>query len=172
MEVIRAILPHFRSNKSGGIINVSSGAGLYALPMISLYCASKFALEGFTESLAFELASQNIFVKSVIPHGGVTSTNFGSRSGADLANQMKTEDSTVMNDYGQFIEKTTQSFMTMVAARSISSDEVAKVILEAALDGSDKLRYLVGNDTRGFLKARYESSTDDEYIAYMRSFFK
>ena len=63
MEVIRAILPHFRANKSGGIINVSSGGGLYALPMISLYCASKFALEGFTESLAFELSSQNIFVK-------------------------------------------------------------------------------------------------------------
>jgi NAD(P)-dependent dehydrogenase (short-subunit alcohol dehydrogenase family) len=56
MDVTRAILPHFRKNKGGLIINVSSGAGIFALPMISLYCASKFALEGFSESLSYELA--------------------------------------------------------------------------------------------------------------------
>ena len=48
MDVTRAILPHFRKNKGGSIINLSSGAGLFTLPMISLYCASKFALEGFS----------------------------------------------------------------------------------------------------------------------------
>ncbi|MER3424038.1 MAG: short-chain dehydrogenase/reductase, partial [Nitrospiraceae bacterium] len=46
MDVTRAILPHFRQHRSGLIINISSGAGVFALPMISLYCASKFALEG------------------------------------------------------------------------------------------------------------------------------
>jgi NAD(P)-dependent dehydrogenase (short-subunit alcohol dehydrogenase family) len=45
MELTRAILPHFRNNKGGSVINVSSGAGLFTLPMISMYCASKFALE-------------------------------------------------------------------------------------------------------------------------------
>jgi NAD(P)-dependent dehydrogenase (short-subunit alcohol dehydrogenase family) len=59
MEVTRALLPHFRRNKSGLIINISSRAGLVGLPMISLYCAAKFALEGFFEALAYELASQN-----------------------------------------------------------------------------------------------------------------
>jgi short-subunit dehydrogenase len=50
--------------------------------MTSMYSASKFALEGFTEALSYELASQNIFVKSIIPHGGVTSTDFLARFGA------------------------------------------------------------------------------------------
>ena len=62
MDVTRAILPHFRKNKGGMIVNVSSGAGIFTLPMISLYCATKYALEGFSESLAYELASQNIGV--------------------------------------------------------------------------------------------------------------
>ena len=75
MDVTRAILPHMRAHKEGGIINVSSGAGVYTLPMTSIYCASKFALEGFTEALSYELASQDVFVKSVIPHGGVSGTN-------------------------------------------------------------------------------------------------
>ena len=52
MNVTRAILPHFRQNKGGIILNIGSGAGVFGLPMISLYCASKFALEGFSESLA------------------------------------------------------------------------------------------------------------------------
>jgi short-subunit dehydrogenase len=67
MDVTRAILPHFRENKRGLIVNISSGAGIFTLPMISLYCASKFALEGFSEALAYELASQNIGVKLVVP---------------------------------------------------------------------------------------------------------
>ncbi|KAJ7581553.1 short-chain alcohol dehydrogenase [Mycena floridula] len=165
MDMIRAVLPHFRNNGGGGIINVSSGGGLYALPMISVYCASKFALEGFTESLAFELASQNIFVKSVIPHGGVTSTNFSSRP-------MPATAEGDMTAYRDFVEDTGQSFKNMVAGRSISSHDVAEVIHEAATDGTDRLRYLVGNDTRGFIKARYESKNDEEYTSYMRSFFK
>jgi short-subunit dehydrogenase len=48
--------------------------------MMSLYCAGKFALEGFSEALAYELASRNIAVKLIIPHGGVTATRFSERS--------------------------------------------------------------------------------------------
>jgi len=167
MDVTRAILPHFRANRSGGVINISSGAGLYTLPMLSLYCASKFALEGFTEALSYELASQNIFVKSVIPHGGVTSTNFNARS-----MEVTPMDLSKAPSYGPFIEKTMESYKNMSAARTISSEGVAEVVYAAATDGTDKLRYLVGNDTRGILKARYESNTDEEYVSYMRSFFK
>ncbi|HVJ33405.1 MAG TPA: SDR family oxidoreductase [Terriglobia bacterium] len=79
MAVTRAILPHFRRNKAGLIINVGSGAGIFTLPLMSMYCASKFALEGFTEALAYELASQNIGIKLIEPHGGVSSTAFGAR---------------------------------------------------------------------------------------------
>src|ERR1700754_3363976 len=67
MHVTRAILPHFRANKAGTIVNVSSGAGRFTVPLISIYSASKYAVEGFSEALAYELASQNIKVKLVEP---------------------------------------------------------------------------------------------------------
>ncbi|KAF9073950.1 short-chain dehydrogenase reductase SDR [Rhodocollybia butyracea] len=147
MDVIRAILPIFaRTNVEGSLI--------------------KFALEGFTEALSYELASQNIFVKSVVPHGGVTGNNFVARFMRDAA-----VDST-LTSYDAFLAKTATSYKNMVAAAAVSSEDVAELIYAAATDGSDKLRYFIGDDKRGFLKARYESKNDDEYIAYMRSFFK
>lgn len=164
MDVTRAFLPHFRQQQSGTIINVSSGAGLFTLPMISLYCASKFALEGFSESLSYELASQGITVKLVIPHGGVSSTRFSERSGEEFAELDR------IADYDAFIERTNASFAAMTQARSMSSDDVAGVIVDAATDGSDQLRYLIGDDSRGFVKARRELSEPD-YIAFMRAQF-
>ena len=125
MDVTRALLPHFRRNKGGLVLNVGSGAGLFALPMISLYCASKFALEGFSEALAYELASQNIVVKLVEPHGGVNNTNFSERSAESSAK----DDS--LTAYDGFVERTQAAFSSMAAARTICSGDVAKVIFEA-----------------------------------------
>ncbi|KAJ6573869.1 short-chain alcohol dehydrogenase [Mycena vulgaris] len=166
MDVTRAILPHFRANGGGGVINVSSGAGLWALPMTAMYSASKFALEGFTEALSYELASQNIFVKSVIPHGGVTSTDFVARFGADTASDP------TLTSYNEFMQHIGASFRKMVAGAAVSSGDVAETIRQAATDGTDQLRYFIGNDSRGFVKARYESNSDKEYMEHMRSYFK
>ncbi|KAJ7356706.1 short-chain dehydrogenase reductase SDR [Mycena albidolilacea] len=166
MDVTRAILPHFRANGGGGVINVSSGAGLWSLPMTSMYVASKFALEGFTEALSYELASQNIFVKSVIPHGGVTATEFVTRFGASAMGEPD------LSSYHEFTAHIGESFRKMVAGASVSSADVAETIRIAATDGTDQLRYFIGNDARGFLKARYESQSDEEYMAHMRSYFK
>ncbi|KAJ7480020.1 short-chain alcohol dehydrogenase [Mycena galericulata] len=166
MDVTRAILPYFRANGGGGVINVSSGAGLWSLPMTSMYSASKFALEGFTEALSYELASQNIFVKSVIPHGGVTSTDFLGRFASSTA-----VDPT-LTSYDDFKKNITTSFGKMVAGASKSSHDVAETIYTAATDGTNQLRYFIGNDTRGFLKARYETSSDEEYMKHMRSYFE
>jgi NAD(P)-dependent dehydrogenase (short-subunit alcohol dehydrogenase family) len=164
MDVIRAMLPHFRQNRHGLVINISSGAGIFTLPMISLYCASKFALEGFSEALSYELASQNIGVKIVEPHGGVTGTNFNERAAWDRTLNSSLE------DYDDFVSRTTEAFANMSAARTVSSSEAARVIYGAATDGTDRLRYLVGDDSRGFIKARRETS-DEEYMAFMRSRF-
>jgi len=147
------------------VINMSSGAGIFTLPMISLYCASKFALEGFSEALAYELASQNITVKLVEPHGGVTSTNFTERSAQSLAKDAS------LTDYDDFVARTGAAFARMTAARTMSADEVAQVIYGAATDGTDRLRYLVGDDSRGFIKARQEMSEQD-YVEFMRSRFQ
>jgi NAD(P)-dependent dehydrogenase (short-subunit alcohol dehydrogenase family) len=164
MNVTRAMLPHFRANHAGTIVNVSSGAGMFTLPMLSLYCASKFALEGFSEAISYELASQGITVKLVIPHGGVSSTRFGERSGQEFVGLGS------VADYDEFVGRTHAAFDRMRAARMMSSDEVAQVIFGAVTDGSDRLRYLVGDDARGFVKARRELS-EEGYITFMRAEF-
>ena len=164
MNTIRAILPHFRARHGGAIVNVSSGAGMFALPLISLYSASKFALEGYTEGLSYELASQNIGVKLVIPHGGVTSTRFSEKSFASF------ERSAALADYDAFIDRTTAQYGQMVAASNISADDVAAMIHTALTDGSTRLRYLIGDDARGFVKAR-RTLSEDAYMDFMRARF-
>jgi NAD(P)-dependent dehydrogenase (short-subunit alcohol dehydrogenase family) len=163
MDVTRAILPHFRKNKGGLIINVSSGAGIFTLPMLSLYCASKFALEGFSESLSYELASQNIVVKIIEP-GGVVNTNFGKRNGAEAAQNAS------IADYDAFVTRTNAVFAGLRAARLATEEGVAKVIFEAATDGTNQLRYVATADIVPLVKARRETS-EQEYIGFIRSRF-
>lgn len=177
MDVTRLILPHFRASKSGtpvhGIVNVSSGAGFWGLPISTMYTSSKFALEGFTESLSYELLSQNIFVKSVIPHGGVSATSFLNRTWSEMPQGE-------LKDYDEFMANTTESYKKMIGGVSISSEDVAKKVLEAVQDGyaegnvakKERLRYWIGNDARGFVKTRYSSKDDEEYMNFMRGYFQ
>lgn len=164
MDVTRAMLPHFRANRSGTIINISSGAGVFTLPMISLYSASKFALEGFSESLAYELAGLGITVKIVEP-GGVTSTDFGKRSAVEA------EKASEISDYGPFLSGALKTFDALRAARAGStSEEVAEVIFTAATDGTDQLRYVATDDIKPLVEKRRQTS-EAEYIDFMRSQF-
>ncbi|HEY0197872.1 MAG TPA: SDR family oxidoreductase [Rhodanobacter sp.] len=164
MDVTRAMLPHFRRNKAGVIVNVSSGAGVFGLPMISLYNATKFALEGFSESLSYELLSQNIVVKIVEP-GGVVATEFGARMSSEAAHMPEAP-----GDYSRFLAGTLKVFDGLRAARLATPEDVAQVIFEAASDGTDRLRYVATKDIEPLVKARRETS-EDEYIAMMRSQF-
>jgi len=163
MDVTRALLPHMRAHRAGTIVNVSSGAGVFGLPMISLYTASKFALEGFSESLAYELASQGIAVKIVEP-GGVVETGFGNRSATEASQ------AAAPADYDGFVAGAMKVFDGLRSARLATSDDVAQVIFEAASDGTDRLRYLATQDIAPLVKARRETS-EDAYIAMMRSTF-
>lgn len=163
MDVTRALLPHFRARRSGTIVNVGSGAGVFGLPMISLYTASKFALEGFSESLAYELRSQGIAVKIVEP-GGVVTTGFGDRSAAE-ASEARTP-----ADYDGFVAGAMEVFAGLRSARLATSDDVAEVIFEAATDGTDRLRYLATQDIAPLVKVRRETS-EEAYMAMMRATF-
>jgi NAD(P)-dependent dehydrogenase (short-subunit alcohol dehydrogenase family) len=161
MDVTRALLPHFRANRAGTIVNISSGAGVFALPMISLYCASKFALEGFSEALSYELGSLGIAVKIVEP-GGVTRTGFGERSAAEAGS------SADLPDYGPFLKGAMEVFAGLRASRAdATSEEVAEVIYTAATDGTDQLRYIATEDIKPLVRARRETS-EAEYMAFMR----
>lgn len=164
MEVTRLLLPHFRENRGGLIINISSRAGLVGLPLNTLYCASKFALEGFSESLVYELAAQNIIVKLIEPSGGVSNTDFGKRM-TDERTQIAP-----LGSYGEFVACAKSAYAAIAAKRMITADEVAQVIYTAATDNTRRLRYFCGEDTGGLVEARREMP-EEKFIEFMRSRF-
>src|ERR1700733_6696890 len=161
MAVMRAVLPHMRERGRGVIVNVSSGAGLYGLPGTPLYCASKFAIEGFSESVSYELGAAGIAVKLVCPHGGVSGTSF---PGADLPATAPPP------GYEAFFAQSAASATNAPAPVMVPAGQVALTVVAAATDGTDQLRYLVGNDTRGFIQA-WETLPNAEFLAFMRAHF-
>lgn len=159
MNVTKAILPHFRENKGGTIINISSMGGRVAFPVISLYHATKFALEGFTESLMYELMPFNISLKLVEP--GVTASNFDS-----AANFTDSQEITAYNDF-------TKAAFTNWAALNPSPatvEEVVDVIYTAATDDTDQFRYIATDDARKYIDIK-QTHNDQDYINWMKNRF-
>jgi short-subunit dehydrogenase len=142
MNVCREILPYFRKQKRGMIINVASVGGRVTFPLYSLYHATKWAVEGFSESLHYELEKFNIRIKVIEP--GPIKTDFYDRS-QDLTQKDG------LTAYDDFVEKVMPN---MEKAGEVAPDGsvVAQTIYEAATDGSKKLRY--GVNTKGILHAR------------------
>ncbi|MDT3402311.1 SDR family oxidoreductase [Mucilaginibacter terrae] len=164
MNTIKAILPHFRENRAGTILNVSSGAGKFTLPLISLYAASKFALEGFSEALSHELDGLNIKVKIIEPGG--TATNFSAVSNDALSETVK------IDDYDPFVNAAGKMFQDMRNFSLVTARSVAELIYEAATDGTDTLRYSIGNDDfNARMNARKELD-DQEYVNFIRSGYR
>jgi len=162
MDVTRSLVPHFRENKSGTIINIGCGAGMYGMPMSSVYCASKFALEGFTEALSYELEAVNIRVKMIVPHGGVSDTRFGTRAIGSLAPNQS------LDAYTDFERRTATQYAKLAMSTTTLAKDVAQIIYGAVTDGTDKFRHLIGDDRSGFIKARTEL-TEDKYFKFMHN---
>jgi len=165
MNVTKAILPIFRNQKEGMIINVTSGSGRFAMPLMSLYNASKFALEGFSESLSYELASQNITVKIIEP--GATSSNFH-----HTLEESKIKNSTP-ESYNNYIEQLNTKMETLrqnTSGGSSQPNDIATTIYNAVTDGTTQLRYVSGKDILPIIELR-SSSSEEEYISFMRNLF-
>lgn len=159
MEVTRAFLPVFREQGAGLVVNVSSMGGFFGLPAMSVYISTKFALEGFTESLSYELASQNIVVKLVEPGG--TDTSFGDRAFSENAGTAAPE------SYRAFLEQT-DAFFGRLSEGVVPPERIAEVIHRAATDGTRRLRYMAGDGVKHFVEAR-RSLSDEDYENYMRA---
>jgi short-subunit dehydrogenase len=142
MDVCREILPYFREQKRGTIVNVASVGGRITFPLYSLYHGTKWAVEGFSESLQYELRPLNIKVKIIEP--GPIKTDFYDRS-MDLT---KKEGLTA---YDTFIEKVMPN-MQKSGENAPGADVVAETIYRAINDGTWKLRYPV--NTKGMLFLR------------------
>ncbi|MBU3676714.1 MAG: SDR family oxidoreductase [Chitinophagaceae bacterium] len=138
MDVTRAILPHFRKNKGGIIMNVSSMGGKMTFPLGSLYHGTKFAVEGISESLRYEVEEFGGKVKIIEP--GAINTDFAGRS-FDFNVDPN------VSEYQSIVSKIMQVFPQMVKNAS-STDVVTRTIYEAATDGKNKLRYMAGKDAR------------------------
>lgn len=157
MEVTRAFIPHFRANRAGMFLNVSSIGGRITFPLISLYHSTKWAVEGFSESLAYELGELGIQVKVIEP-GGVD-TDFGGRSMA-FAMPNNTE------DYNEMIGKF-QAAMSQSGLGRSTAEQIAAGIYEATTDGKTQLRYLLGEDAKQIYGMR-EQAGDDAFMVGMR----
>jgi len=136
LNVTRAVLPVMKKQKSGIIINISSMGGRFAFPYYTTYHASKWAIEGFSESLQYELAPLGIAVKVIEP--GIINTDFFRKM---------QEKSNKPHD-GIYRAALAKLFVKKQNARQMagSADSVAKTIFRAATDGSKRLRYIVGFD--------------------------
>lgn len=142
MYVCREILPHFRNQRRGTIVNVTSVGGRITFPLYSLYHATKWAVEGFSESLQYELEAFNIRVKIIEP--GPVNTEFYARS-QDIA---KKEGLTA---YDYLVSRAIPNIQK-AGTTAPDGSVVAQVIYDAATDDTSKLRYTV--NTRGILAAR------------------
>lgn len=160
LDVTKAVLPHFRGRKSGLIINISSIGGKITFPLGALYHGTKFAVEGISESLRYEVEQFGGKVKIVEP--GAIATDFGGRS-LDFSHN---ED---MVEYRSIVQKV-MAGMPEFYKNASPATVAAEVIYEAATDGSDRLRYTAGEDASAILAQRREVD-DATFIAGMKAQF-
>lgn len=156
----QALLPHFRANRSGVIVNISSIGGRITFPLGTLYHGTKFAVEGLSEALQYELNPFGVRVKLVEP-GGIQ-TDFGGRS-LDINND------TSLAEYQPLFESVLRVLGPMMANGS-QPEQIAEVIYTAATDGTDKLRYEAGADAIQMLANR-RAVDDATFFAGMQAQF-
>jgi NAD(P)-dependent dehydrogenase (short-subunit alcohol dehydrogenase family) len=140
MEVVREVLPVFRQQKSGVLINMSSLTGRVGFPLFALYTSTKWAVEGFTEALRYELKPLNIKVKLIEP--GIMKTDFHDRS-------MESADCTAFaEDYGDIVKRCERNVGEAARGTSAEPRVVAQTVYRAATDDSFRVRYIAGNFAR------------------------
>jgi NAD(P)-dependent dehydrogenase (short-subunit alcohol dehydrogenase family) len=136
MDITKEIIPVFREQKYATIINVASMGGRVSFPFYSVYNSTKWAVEGFSESLQYELRPFNIRIKVIEP--GFIETDFYSRS-------METFQDDNTEVYDSYLQNSKKKMGSMKGSKPIV---VAETILKAANDKSWRLRYTAGNDAR------------------------
>ena len=157
IRLIQKVGPTMRKQGSGTIVNVSSVVGRIGFPASPAYISSKFALEGLSESLRFELAPFGVNVVIIEP--GVIKTNFMK----NMKMAEKSESDTVYRD----ITVKVVSGVKMMAEMGTHPKEVADTIVKAVKDEKPLPRYIVGNDASMFLEAK-KSKTDIEFENYLK----
>lgn len=163
MQVMQAALPYFRANGGGRFINLSSGSGIRPEPLMSIYGATKHAVEALTESVSFELATQNVSVKLIEP-GMVRSTNFLEQT------KQSSFCLPMPSSYKAYVDQIMAMFLGRSPDGLGTEEDVAKAIVEAATDETNVLRKPLGADTELAAHMRWETS-EEHYRTWTLSMF-
>ena len=157
IRMIQKVAPIMRKQKSGNIVNVSSVAGRIGFPVTPAYISSKFALEGLSECLRFELGPFGINIIIIEP--GVIKTNFFD----SMKMAKKSNSDSVYNE----ITSKVVSGVKMMAEMGTEPKEVANTIIKSINAENPLPRYIVGNDAMMFLEAK-KMKTDIEFENYIK----
>jgi NAD(P)-dependent dehydrogenase (short-subunit alcohol dehydrogenase family) len=155
IRVTQAFIPYFREKQAGLFISTTSIGGFITFPFSSVYHATKWALEGWSESMAFELNKIGVDIKTVSP-GGIK-TDFLSRS-ADMSSHPA---------YNKWVEKL---FAGINEDHFSPVEQIATVVYEAATDGKKKLRYVAGEDAKVLYAQRLQLG-DEVFRKQMEELF-
>ncbi|OBZ93979.1 dehydrogenase [Pararhizobium polonicum] len=158
----RAIIRQMRAQGHGTIVNVTSSVTLGVMPLVAIYAASKCAVEGYTESLSYELELFNIKARLVEPGLGPT-TGFAANGGPRMQGL-------IPEDYGAFA----QAYFGIMAnypTPYCTEAEVAGATFAAATDEGDAIRFPAGADSRMLAQLRW-STSEEHYLARMREMFR
>ena len=159
IRTTKAFIRYFREKRAGLFINTTSIGGLITVPFNSIYHATKWALEGWSESMAFELNQLGIGMKTVSPGG--MKTDFFTRS----------FDAGRHPAYDGLVDKVMGAVTDPKQMETYSTPEqIAEVVYEAATDGRDQLRYVAGADAKATYATRLELG-DEAFRRIMRQRF-
>jgi NAD(P)-dependent dehydrogenase (short-subunit alcohol dehydrogenase family) len=160
IRTTKAFVPHFREKRAGLFINTTSIGGLMTVPFNSMYHATKWALEGWSESMAFELGQFGIGMKTVEPGG--MKTDFFTRS-LDIGRHPA---------YDTMVGRVMSTITNPAQMATYSTPEqVANVVYEAATDGKDQLRYIAGDDAKATYAARLQVGDEAFRKSIRQQFF-
>lgn len=159
IRVTQHVLPVMRAQRGGTIVNISSGVGRFGLPGMSAYVSTKFAMEGLSESLAYELSPFGI--KVVVIEPGVVKTKIFKNT--VVGQGALREDS----PYSSMLGSLNASFESLLENAS-TPDQVAATILQAISSSEPKLRYPVGRDVNSWLEKK-STMTDEQFQEFMRT---
>lgn len=161
IRVMQAVLPTMRNQRGGRIVNLSSMGGIIAIPFDSSYHGTKFALEGLSESLQYEVEQFGIKIILIEP-GAIKSNFFNNLKPASNAQKLDSQ-------YAQTMQKLNARFSSLVE-NAPPAIEVAKVILKAVISEDPELRYTVGEDAAAMIQAK-RSMSDIEFGKLMKKQF-
>jgi len=160
IRTTKAFIPYFRERRAGLFINTTSIGGLITVPFNSMYHATKWALEGWSESMAFELKQFGIGLKTVEPGG--MKTDFFTRSFDTGRHQA----------YDKLVDKVMSIITDPKQMETYSSPaQIAEVVYEAATDGKDQLRYVAGEDAKASYATRLQVGDEAFRKAMNAQFF-